>query len=88
MAPDLSAGLDLVQGISRVFREPSNIDPHTSHPRTKTRFTTSLSCDLEPDTTKYTSIKIFVSYDLTPDTPDGLDMVGDINYIFSRYVIS
>ena len=29
--PDISAVIDPAQGITRVFREPSNIDPHTSH---------------------------------------------------------
>ena len=44
--PDLSAGLDPVQGSTRVFSEPSNLDPHISRLRTQVRFFTPLSCDL------------------------------------------
>ena len=64
--PDISAGLDHVQGIARVFREPSNLDPYTLRLITQIRFVTYLSCDLEPDIIKTTSRKIFVSYDLYP----------------------
>ena len=31
MAPDISAGLDPVHGISIAFREHSNLEPNTSH---------------------------------------------------------
>ena len=31
LAPDISAGIYPIQGIARVFRELSNLDPHTSH---------------------------------------------------------
>ena len=67
MVPDLSDGIDLVQGISIVFWEPSNLDPHTSHLWTHTGFVRSLSCDFEPDITNSTSSKIVVSADMDPD---------------------
>ena len=66
LAPDLSASIDPVQGVSEVFRETYNIDPHTSHLWTQTGFVTSLSCYLEPDITNPISIKIIVSADLGP----------------------
>ena len=46
------------------------------------RLFTPLICDLEPDITKPTSRKIFVSYDLSPDTSSGLDSEGVIDQGF------
>ena len=59
VSSDLDPYLDTFQGITRVFIEPSNIDPYTSRLRNQTRFFTSLSCYLELDITKPTSRKIF-----------------------------
>ena len=36
ISPDISAGLDTVQGISRFLRKTPNIYPHTSHLQTQT----------------------------------------------------
>ena len=58
---NLDPDLDPLQGITRVFSEPSNPEPQTSRIKTQTRFFTPLSCDLEPDITKPTSRKIVVS---------------------------
>ena len=66
LAPDLSAGIGTFQGIARVFCETSNLDPHTSHLWTQTMFVTYPSCDLEPNITKPTYIKIVVSADMVP----------------------
>ena len=41
-----------------------DIDPHTSHVKTHTRFIISLSCDREPDITMYTLNKFLISDDL------------------------
>ena len=73
LAPDLSSGLDPAHGISQVFCEPSDLEPHISHLWTQTGFVTSLSCDLEPDITKPTSSKIVVSDDLAPDMSVGIN---------------
>ena len=81
LAPDLSACIDTVQGIARVFCETSNIGPHTSNLWNKLGFLTSLSCDIEPDITKPTSNKIFVSADLDPDLSEGLNS-GRVIYWF------
>ena len=68
ISPDISAGLDTVQGISRFLRKTSNIYPHTSHLQTQTGgFITPLSCDLKHDITNTKSRNIFVSADLDPD---------------------
>ena len=67
LAPDSSAGLDYDGVISQGFRGTSNHDPHISRLWTQTRFFTHLSCDIEPDITKPTSRKIFVSSDLALD---------------------
>ena len=84
MAPDISAGLNPCQGISRVFREPSNIDPHTSRLRSQTRFVTSLSCDIKPNITNYTSRNIFVSADLDPDMTTVIDYGRVISWVFRK----
>ena len=65
--PDLSAGFDSGWVISSVFREPSNIDPHTSHLRTQAGFVTPLSFDLKPEIAKPTFRNIVVSANLDPD---------------------
>ena len=82
LAPDLSADIDHVQVISRVFREPSNIDPHISLLQTQTRFVISLSCDLEPDITKPTSRNILVSSDMAPDMSAGINYGRVIAQVF------
>ena len=51
---------------------PSDIDHHTSCLITQNQFVTSLSCDLEPDTTMTISWKIFISADLDPYLSEGL----------------
>ena len=73
MAPDLSAGLDFDGVISQDLRGTSNHDPHISRLRNQTRFFTHLSCDLEPDITKPTSRKIFLSSDLSPNLSARID---------------
>ena len=82
LATDISDGLDTVHGIYLVFYEPSNIDPHTSHPWTQTWFVISLSCDLKPEIPKPTSIKIVVSVDLAPDLSVGIDSGWVIDWFF------
>ena len=74
----VSADLDPVQEITRVFSEPSDNDPHTSRIRTQTPFFTLLSCDIEPDITKPTSRNIFVLSDLDPDPSAGINSEGVI----------
>ena len=73
---------DLVQRISQVFSETSNIDPHTSRLRTQTRFFTPLSCDLEPIITMPNPKKIVVSTDLAPDMPADLNSGRVIARVF------
>ena len=82
VSADLAPDLDPVQGITRFFSEPSNIEPHTSRLLTQTRFVTPLSCDLEPDITKPTSRKIVVSSDLNPDLSASVDSGGVIDWVF------
>ena len=67
VSADLDPDIDPVQEIAQVFSKSSNVDPHISRLRTQTQFVTPLSFDIEPDTTKPTSRKIFVSADLAPD---------------------
>ena len=80
VSADLATGIDPVQGIDRVFSEPSNLDPHTSRLQTQTWFVTLLSCDIEPDITNPTNRKIFVSADMDPY----LDTVHGIARVFSK----
>ena len=61
MAPDLSAGINPVQGIALVFHETSNTKPHTSHIWTHIELITYLSYDPEPEITKYNSRKVLIS---------------------------
>ena len=77
MAPDL----DPVQGMSRVISEPFNLDPQRLRLRTHTWFVTLLSCDLEPDITKPTYRKIFISDDLDPDLSDSRDSIQVISWV-------
>ena len=72
LAPDISDGLDPVQGIAQVFSEPSNIDLHTSLLITQMKFVTPLSCDLKTGIIKPTSRNIFVSADMAPDLLFGI----------------
>ena len=60
VSADLDPDLDPVQGISQVFRKPSNIDPRTSRLKAQMRFVTLLSCDLEPDISKPSSRNIVI----------------------------
>ena len=60
LAPDISDGLDPVQGIAQVFNEPYNLGPHTSRLQNQIRIVTPLSYDLKPENTKPTFSKIFV----------------------------
>ena len=67
MGNDPAACINYGGSIAQVFRGPSNHDPHISRLRTNSRFFTPLICDAEPDITKPTPRKIFVSSDLAPD---------------------
>ena len=78
----MALDLDPVQGIAKVFSEPSNLNPHTSRLWTQMRIFTPLVCDLDSETTKTTSRKIVVSADLDPDLSDGLGSGGLIAWVF------
>ena len=71
--PDISNGLNPGLGITQVFREPSNLDSHTSRLKTQMHFVTPPSCDLKPDTTKPTYRKIVVSANLDSSLSACLD---------------
>ena len=67
---DLAPDIDPFQVITWIFSEPSNLDPKAPRLQTQTRFVTPLSCDLQPDITKPTSRKIFVSAETKPFKSD------------------
>ena len=79
---DLAPDLDPAQGIARVFREPSNLDPRTSRHQNQTRFVTPLSCYLKHDINKPTSRTIVVLDDLDPYLSAGLDSGRVIAQVF------
>ena len=80
--PDVSAGIYPGWQIAWVFREPSNLDPHTSRLQTKTQFITSLSCDFKSDITKPNYRKIFVSAGMAPNLSAIIDYFQVIIWVF------
>ena len=70
VSPHIVPDIDLFQGITHVFSEPSSLDPKTSRIQDQTRFITPLSCDLQPDITKPTSGNIVVSAKTKPSKSD------------------